>query len=353
MNCMKIVWIDALTPKQALISLKIMEAAGKAGYKSIITTRDYDYTVGIFELKGVKPLIVGRHGGGEAREKLIASLERSMKLAEIILGLEEKPSYHISLSSPEAVRIAFGLSIPIILLNDTPHSKYVNRLTIPLADKLVIPKAIPKYEYKGLIDEERIIQYNGVDEVAWIKDLNVDSKILEKIGLKIDDKVVIAREAEYKASYYNWLERPVQRIIKRIKMEFKDEVKIVYFPRYPDEKLEVKDEDLIIPEKAVDTMSLMKYSILTISGGGTMARESALLGTPSISLFPTTIHVNKWLEEMGLPIKNIRDVDEAYKYARMIIRDPDSYKMDTRKFIEEMEDPTKIIANILRGDNDG
>lgn len=353
MNPMKTIWIDALTPKQALLSIKIKEAVEAIGCKTMITTREYDYTTKIYELNNLNPIVVGRHGGKEVEGKLMASLERSMKLAEIIIGMKEKPSYHISLSSPEAVRIAFGLSIPIIILNDTPHSKYVNRLTIPLADKLVIPKAIPKDEYKSLITEEKIIQYNGVDEVAWIKDLKDDPKVIEKLGLEVNDKIIIARESEYKASYYDWMEKPIQKLINRILGEFKNEVKIVYFPRYEEEKEYIKNPNVIIPKEAVDTRVLMKYAIITISGGGTMARESALIGTPAISLFPLFIHVNKWLEDMGLPLRNIRNVDEAYEYTKNVIKDPEKYKVETEKIIKSMEDPTQVIIRILKGEFNG
>ncbi len=353
MNPMETIWIDALTPKQALLSIKIKETVEKIGFKTIITTREYDYTTKIYELNNLKPIIVGRHGGKEVEGKLMASLERSMKLAEIILSMRERPSYHISLSSPEAVRIAFGLSIPIIILNDTPHSKYVNKLTIPLADKLITPKAIPKEEYKGLISEERIIQYNGVDEVAWIKDLKNDPKVMEKLGLEVNDKIIIARESEYKASYYDWMEKPVQKLVNRILGEFKDEVKIVYFPRYEEEREHMRNPNVIIPREAVDTRVLMKYAIITISGGGTMARESALIGTPSISLFPLLIHVNKWLEDMGLPLRNIRDINEAYEYIRNVIKDPEKYRVETERIIKSMEDPTQIITKILKGEING
>lgn len=341
------IWIDALTPKQALLSIKIMEAINRIGYESIITTREYDYTTKIFELNNIKPIVIGKHGGKEANGKLMASLNRSIELAKYILNLPEKPLFHVSLSSPEAVRIAFGISIPIILLNDTPHSKYVNRLTIPLADKLIIPKAIPKELYKGLIEEDKIIQYNGVDEIAWIRDFKPDEKVLHKLNLDVNDKIIVAREAEYKASYYNWAEKPVKKLINKLIKEFGNEIKIVYFPRYEDE-IEIKVENMIIPEKAIDSRSLMKYAIVTISGGGTMARESTLIGTPSISLFPLQLHVNKWLEDMGLPIWNIRDLDHAYRQIREVIMNPNMYKKDTWKFINEMEDPIQIIIQILK-----
>jgi predicted glycosyltransferase len=40
-----------------------------------------------------------------------------------------------------------------------------------------------------------------------------------------------------------------------------------------------------VSDKAVDALSLMAHSDAVLSGGGTMAREAAIIGTPAYSLF--------------------------------------------------------------------
>jgi predicted glycosyltransferase len=40
-----------------------------------------------------------------------------------------------------------------------------------------------------------------------------------------------------------------------------------------------------VPERAVDSLTLLALADLTIGGGGTMTRESALLGTPTYTVF--------------------------------------------------------------------
>jgi hypothetical protein len=44
-------------------------------------------------------------------------------------------------------------------------------------------------------------------------------------------------------------------------------------------------EGLTIPARAVDGRSLLAFADLTIGAGGTMNRESALLGTPTYTVF--------------------------------------------------------------------
>ena len=343
-----IMWLDALTPKQAQLMMAVKAELEEEGWKAIITTRRHDYTLDIFKLKGEEPIVVGEYGGERLEGKLEASLKRSLKLLEAIAALPEKPKLHISLSSPEAVRVAFGLKIPIILFNDTPHSIFVNRLTLPLAVKVVVPEAIPKRAFSYAVPESRIAHYHGVDEVAWIRNFKPNPAVLDELGLSMDDDIVVVRSEEAKASYYPKLKVPptIKLIGELIKLE---DVKIVYFTRYWDQRRAALKmfPNLIIPERAVDAPSLIAYSKLVVTGGGTMAREGALLGVPSISVFPAMLHVNEWLRDKGYPIWWLRRVDEAIDQALRILRNPDKFRIDTRKMLLELESPAEALIRVL------
>jgi predicted glycosyltransferase len=57
---------------------------------------------------------------------------------------------------------------------------------------------------------------------------------------------------------------------------------------------------MIVPDHAVDGLSLIWSSDLVISGGGTMNREAASLGVPVYSIFRGTIGaVDRYLAERG------------------------------------------------------
>ena len=58
-----------------------------------------------------------------------------------------------------------------------------------------------------------------------------------------------------------------------------------------------------MPKKPIDAPSLMTKADLVISGGGTMIRESTLLGIPSISMFQRYfIEIEKYLIKKGFPL---------------------------------------------------
>ena len=44
-------------------------------------------------------------------------------------------------------------------------------------------------------------------------------------------------------------------------------------------------ENLIVPERAIDAQSLIAFSDLVVSAGGTMNREAVALGTPVYTTF--------------------------------------------------------------------
>ena len=162
-----IIWFDAVTAKEPLLFNAISDKLEKEGHKVIFTCRDYDYVVSLFDLLNLEVEILGKHGGGTLYGKLIAGNERIALLARYINNLENKPDYHISFSCPESIRVAFGLGIPVITINDSPHAKAVGKLTIPLSKYLVYSSCIKKEIWKtlGAIDEQ-LKPYEGIDEVA-------------------------------------------------------------------------------------------------------------------------------------------------------------------------------------------
>ena len=72
-------------------------------------------------------------------------------------------------------------------------------------------------------------------------------------------------------------------------------------------------EKFIIPERAIDTLSLLYYSDVMIGGGGTMNREAAALGVKTYSFFMgPTGDVDKYLQRTHRLqfIKSTRDIEK-------------------------------------------
>ena len=207
------IWIDILTPKQLLFSEPIVERLGKK-HDLLCTSREYHEVSKLSKIRHFDLIFIGKHGGGDKKSKLKASIERIEKLSNRIKKFE--PDLVISFGSPEAARISFGLGIKHIMFCDSPHADAVMKLTLPLIQKLLIPHIISKKEFsKYGINEKDIVQYKAIDAVVTMK-----RKIDENYNLPFKNnnrKNILIRVEEEEASYTSKSSKIVPIIQKIVK----------------------------------------------------------------------------------------------------------------------------------------
>lgn len=337
------IWFDVITPKQARLMSAIALSLG-AGH--LITVKGLRESVELLKRLKVNYRVLGRYATSNLKDKLLAYAERVELLTDV--ALEYDPDALISFSSPEAVRVAFGLSIKSITMNDTPHSYHVGRLTFPLSWRVIYPEAIPEHLMIRLgASKDILVPYKGVDEVAWVKDFVLSNPPRER-----EFKVFI-RPEESGASYLFGKRGSVALELARVAMD--EGAEVIVKPRYQYQVgalKGLKDSGrgrLTVLEEPVDTLELFSRISLVITGGGTMAREAALLGTPSLSVFPLNVklHVNEYLEQRGFPIWRAVELGKAMRIVRGVLRDPDSYIVDTRGIISTLEDPRDVVSSVV------
>ncbi len=354
MNEEKVIWLDVLTPKQAMLfgsmALELMEN----GYSVIITARDYDYTFAVLKNLNIRFIPIGRYADTPI-DKLIEEAKRTIELIEKVKYFDILISY----PNPVASRISFGLGKPYIAMTDSPHSDAPSRLSLPLAHTVVFSKCIPEESIKPYVIEgkTRLIQYNGVDELQWIKNFVPNENYIKSLGLEPYSYIVL-RPPEIKASYYRDKDiiNIFESILKRI---LEMNITIVYLPRYRDDAIVGKYShfrSFIVPKQDVGIFgpNLLYFAIATISGGGTMPREAALLGTLGISLFPKDLYVDICIRNEGLPHKRYSIfkysdiIDRILSEIRYIIKDPEKFKSIAKYVVNKMEKPSQTILKLLK-----
>ena len=351
---MQKIWIDINTPKQVVYFNRLIKILQDNGYEVIVTSRIYRELNQMLEMYEIKAFIAGKHGGKTLRGKLEASLDRAKRLTEIVS--KEKPDILVSLNSDVAARVAFGLQIPHISSSDCPFATAINKLTCPLLTKLLTPKAIKLEEWLQFgITADKIIQYDAVDSVAWVKYLKPDPEILSDLQLKEDDLIIVLRPEETFAAYVLDLgiEEPVIfPTIRGILQEF-PEAKIIALPRYEEHIKQFKQtfqDKIIIPEKVIDVPSLLNFASLVMGFGGTITQEGAIMGIPAISCYKGELWCDDYLEEKGLLYK-AKTPEEAAQIALKILRERDYYlsyhKELAQKELQKMEDPIEKFANVV------
>ena len=130
------IWIDILTPKQLLFSEPIIEKLGQK-HDILCTSREYNEVTKLAKIRHFDLIFVGKHGGGDKKSKLKASIERIEKLSKKIDDQVEK-----------IISNAYKRSRKIILENkDVLHK---------LADKLLEKEYMSKEEFAEILWKENV-----------------------------------------------------------------------------------------------------------------------------------------------------------------------------------------------------
>jgi hypothetical protein len=243
-----------------------------------------------------------------------------------------------------AIRTAFGLQIPIVYSNDTPHAIHVAKLVCPLVDWLIAPACFGKSWSEFGISKSRIVLYDGVEETAWLtKPFEKKTEFLEELRGK--ECVVLFRNVEYKASYFKDVKVDVWKLVE----ELSKLATVVYLPRYEEEREKLEDlKNVLVPSKPVLTFQILPYVDLVVGSGGTICREAALMGVPTISFHFWDV-VAKYLSKRKFPIRCITDINKILTLTKKILKNPQKYKVDGKPLLNNLESPITITVQCTKG----
>lgn len=349
------VLIDILTPKQCMLFSKLSQRLEREGHSVFRTTREYREVNQLLRMKRIEAHVVGKHGGAGLTEKLEASTRRILELTPIIAELQ--PDVAVSFASPETSRVAFGLHIPHICLNDSPHSEAVARLTVPLATVLLTPRFIPKTAWTEFgIPPHRILQYNAIDPWAWLRDFEPNGKILEQLGLAKSKPIVVFRAEESFASYLpgRASKPPSWMPLLNNLLQSRPDVQVIVLPRYETQVSFLTERfgrQAIVCKTTIDADSLLAHTSIFVGAGGTMTAEAALLGVPTFSCYPgKPFLIEDYLVKKGLVIRET----DCGKLRRKILETLDNVKsvkktqaLRARQLTSSFEDPIDVIVKAI------
>jgi predicted glycosyltransferase len=315
------IWVDVTNPPHVLFFKDFIK-----NHETLVTSRDFGDLGPILESNGIEHTPVGRHGGKSPEDKLIESSKRVEHLAGVVSG---KIDVAVSKQSVELPRVAFGLGVPAIQFIDNEHAEKQNRIVLPLCRKIIVPGAL---HADRLIEqgatESQILKANCIFEATQLKNFKPNPDVPKTHGL--EDYIVI-RSEPYMASYFKGHEI-TKELIERLKNEFQ----VVVLPRGAQE---YNAKTL----RNVDSLSLMNYAKAVLSGGGTMTREAALLGTPAISYYPgEQLGVDEFLIENGL-LYHSTSVDGITGILEDIIDRKQKLREKAGEITDKMEDPFAVL----------
>jgi len=270
----------------------------------LITTRPYQQTIELLEQKNLNYKIVGKHYGKSMFRKAFGLFLRSFLLWREIIKQKNQISFSVTHTSPYCSIASNFAGLYNLWTYDNDKAKYVIMPSVKFANKVIIPKFIPKENFVKMgAKEKKIVQYPGLKEEVYLWDFKPNKKYLEEMGVETDKPVILIRPEASQAVYV----KETDFLIPMIKT-LKEDNFIILMPRSLDQNILYKrifGDSIFIPTEVLDGPNVIANSDLVISAGGTMNREAVVLGKRVISTFrEELLTVDKWLIENKFMLHN-------------------------------------------------
>ena len=289
------IWIDITNSPHVNFFAGIIREI-KQDHQIIITCRPLANTIELLNIEGFSYFIIGRHYGRNPAKKIIGFLIRITQLYLFLKNhLPEVAVSHSSFYSPVVARM---LGIKCVYLNDNEHAGG-NRISFKFADTIMVPEylSLNKIKRQGA-DLEKVVQYPGLKEGIYLWRMNGGATSLFSSS---DTKrgTIFIRPEPWSAQYY----KGACNFLDETLIALKDDFKVILLPRGDIQKnyyMHKRFKGLIVVQESISLADIMKQCALFIGAGGTMTREAAVLGIPTISIYQDDLlDVDKYLIQKG------------------------------------------------------
>lgn len=291
------IWFDISNSPHVNMFYQLIKELEADGHTVIITSRPLANTIELLDQRGLQHTIVGEHYGKNFLKKVFGYPIRVLQLRKFLR--DKKIDVAISQSSFHSPVVAKLLGIPSIYTNDNEHAMG-NQPAFFCATKILIPENLPiKNIAKNGISAKKVQQYPGVKEgiYLWSKGEAIQEKRKQNTSGKI--KIYIRPEPQT-AQYYKGKENFLDDTIIALQLNYS----ITVLPRDANQSNHYKQEKFhatTVPDKPLGFDAIAADCSIFIGAGGSMTRELAILGVPTISVYQDALlEVDSFLLSTGL-----------------------------------------------------
>jgi predicted glycosyltransferase len=278
------VWIDLANSPQVLFFRPILAELERRGHSVVITTRHFAQTIELADQCGMTHVPVGGHGGKRLSRIGLTLVERAWKLMRF--AAPQRCDVAVSHNSYAQAIAASALRLPIVTSMDYEHQP-ANHLCFRLADRVIVPESFPgDLLAKFGARPRKTSYYSGVKEQIYLSDFRPDPGFRASLGVPADRTMVVLRPPGSWGLYHDFENPLFERVLAHVAGH--DAATVLFLPRVPSQAAAVRAagyRNVIVPDRALDGPNLLHHADAVISGGGTMNREAAVLGTPAYSVF--------------------------------------------------------------------
>ena len=276
------VWVDLTNSPHVLVMRPLIEAMRADGHELEVTARDFAQTLALCERFGISHTAIGRHRGGRLGSKGLGLVSRSGALVR--WARDREFDLAIGHGSNDVSVAAALLRIPSATAFDYEFAAQQHHVNCRLCRVVMVPELIPPERLARYGAKPRKLRrYAGLKEEYYLADFEPDEAVLGELGLERERPLVVVRTPP-EVSLYHRFENPLfRRVLERLAQ---DGTQAVVLPRTSAQRDELRGlGSFVVPERVVDTQSLVAFADLVISAGGTMNREAVVLGTPVYTTF--------------------------------------------------------------------
>jgi len=281
-------WIDLDNSPHVPLYAPLIRFLRERGWQVRITARDFAQTLDLVEQFRLDATPVGAHAG-RSKVKKVANLPvRAMQLVAAVRRF--RPQIALSHGSRTQAIASRLLGIPQVVMFDYEWTEM--SILKRLAGLLLCPRALaPERLAEAGIPLEKVAWYDGFKEEMYLPEFRPDPGFRASIGVGDGMRLVTIRPPGLIGNYHDPRSEEICRRVIEVAAGERDNFVVIL----PKTRLERQLVDaalpaghpatVLIPERALPGLQLLHDSAIAISGGGTMNRESALLGVPTYSIF--------------------------------------------------------------------
>jgi predicted glycosyltransferase len=255
------------------------------GHTVQVTARDNAQTVELARERWPEVVVFGNESppGRVAKAKVL--IRRVAALHQ--WARRNRPDVAVSHNSYSQIVASRLARVPVVTAMDFEHQP-ANHLAFRLANALLVPEVMPREAIAPYgARDGKVRPYPGLKEEVYLGDFDPDDGVLERLGIERGDEAVVVIRTPPSRALYHRFENPLFQTVLEV-LGRQQHVRAVALVRHAEQRdaiAALRLENVIVPEKAVDSRSLTYVADLVIGAGGTMTREAALMGVPTLSLY--------------------------------------------------------------------
>jgi predicted glycosyltransferase len=310
------VWIDLSNSPHPLLFAPVARRLRELGHEVGVTARDNAQTVQLALERWPDAEVIGGQSPRSRAGKAAALADRVRSLAR--WARDFTADVALSHNSYAQIVAARAVGLRVVTAMDY-EGQPANHLGFRLADTILLPEALRGTAVQGQgATARRARFYRGFKEEIYLGDFDPDHSVLSALGVDGGDgPLVVMRTPPSRAAYHRFDNPLFAEVIELLGGDSR--LRCVALVRHAEQRRALRSlglENLLVPDSAIDSRSLMYRADLFIGAGGTMTREAALMGVPTYSVFAgEQPAVDRLLERQGR-MRRLGSVDELGQVAK-------------------------------------